>query len=146
MPRFTSWSSQEFSVVREGQPATIHVLLSAVSYSDSLESALVQGASRDILGTTDPVYVAGDMTIEMYESWFRTFAKDVTNNGETKLGDHDFVLITKRQSRTETTPRVDEVHFQILGAEDSSEAGSPEALVTTVTCLPTKIKRDGVEL
>lgn len=150
MPRFWSWQSCEFSVAREGQPAKIHTHIRSISYSDSVESELVKGAGRGVLGTTDPTYTPGDMSFDLLARWFRVFAADATNDGEIELGELDFTLILKRQSRSELNagdPAItDKVDFQIVGADDSGESGSPAPQVTTVSCLPTRIERNGVVL
>lgn len=146
MARYESWASIEFSILKVGAQAKIHTHVTAVSYTDALETELVTGAGRDVIGTTDPVYRPGDMSIEFLFKWWRTFIADITNNGETKIGDHDFRMILKHLVRGATgTPIVDEVDFQIMGSEDSREMG-PAALKTTVPCLPVSIKRNGVML
>lgn len=146
MPRFWSWQSCEWSVIREGQPAVIHTLIRSVGYSDGSETALVHAAGRDPVGTTDPVYMPGEMSIEMLAKWYRQFAADATNNGELRLSDLDFRMVVKRKSRTEAEAIVDEIDFQITNAEDSGAQGSPDPLVTAVTGQITKIKRNGVVL
>jgi hypothetical protein len=146
MPRFTSWQSCEWSLISPGGAAVIQTHIRAVSYSDALESELVKGAGRDVIGTTDPSYTPGEMSIEMYEKWFREFAREVTNDGEIPLGELDFRLVVKRQARGETDARVDAVDFQITGVDDEATAGEAAPLVTTVACLITRIERNGVRL
>lgn len=146
MARYESWASLEISVLKVGQATKIHTLVQAVSYSDSLETELVRGTGRDILGTTDPVYLPGDMSIEFLFRWWRTFIADLTNNGETKIGDHDMRMVLKHLVRgSADTPMVDEVDYIFTGAEDTREQG-PEKLITVVQCQPTLIKRNGVQL
>lgn len=149
MARFESWQSVEFSTIKEGSPATIHTYIRAVSYSDALESELVRGAGRDILGSTDPIYMPGDMSLELYFRWARVFFADITNNGESRIGDHDLRMVLTHITRAGLAageePLVDTIDFQIVGAEDTKEQG-PEALVTVIPCLPKLIKRNGVQL
>lgn len=146
MARYASWASNEFSLIKEGSAAKILTLIRAYSYSDAVESALVYGAGRDPVGTTDPIYKPGDMSLEFLNKWWRTFIREVTNDGEVPLGELDFRLTVKRKSRTDTDSIVDEIDFQFLGGEDSGQQGSSDPLVTVVPCLPTKIKRNGVQL
>lgn len=146
MPRFWSWQSCEFSVAKVGDPADVLTQINSVSYSDALESELVRGAGRDVLGTTDPVYVPGDANIEFLAKFYREWTKRVTNNGEIPLGELDFILIVKRKSRTDPEALIDEVKFQIVGAEDSGTSGESAKLMTVVPCLPTDVKRNGVHL
>jgi len=146
MARYESWASIEFSILKIGEEAKIHTHVRAVSYSDALERELVRGAGRGILGITDAVYVPGDMSIEFLFRWWRTWIADTTTQGELKLGDIDFRMVLKHLvQRSTETPIVDEVDFVINGAEDARTAGS-EALITTVPCMITKVKRNGVEL
>jgi hypothetical protein len=144
--RFWSWQSCEFSVAVVGNAADILTQINSVSYSDALESELVRGAGRDVLGTTDPVYVPGDASIEFLAKFYREWTKRITNNGEVPLGELDFVLVVKRKSRTDPEALIDEVNFQIVGADDSGTAGESARLMTTVPCMPTKVKRNGVIL
>lgn len=146
MARYWSWNSTEFSVAVVGQEAKIFTEINSVSYSDAVESELVRGAGRDVLGTTDPVYVPGDLSIEFLAKFYRTWTKEVTSNGEIPLGELDFVLVVKRKSRTDVEAIIDEVLFQILGPEDSGTAGEAARLLTPVSCLPTQITRNGVRL
>jgi hypothetical protein len=99
-----------------------------------------------VLGTTDPVYVPGDASIEFLAKFYREWTKRITNNGEVPLGELDFVLVVKRKSRTDPEALIDEVNFQIVGADDSGTAGESARLMTTVPCMPTKVKRNGVIL
>lgn len=146
MARYESWASIEFSILRVGEEAKIHTHIRACTYSDALEKELVRGAGRDILGTTDPVYTPGDMSLEFLFRWWRTFMSDVTGNGQEKLGDIDFRMVLKHKVRASTdTPLVDEIDFTITGLDDA-RAPDPSPLVTVVPCMPTKIKRNGVEL
>jgi hypothetical protein len=146
MARYESWASVEFSIIKIGEEAKIVTLIRACSYSDTLEKELVRGAGRDVLGTTDPVYVPGDMSLEFLFKFWRAFIADVTGNGATKLGDHDFRMVLKHLVRGSTdAPMVDELDFSITGNDDSKEQG-PAALVTIVPCMLTKVKRNGVEL
>jgi hypothetical protein len=144
--RFWSWQSCEFSVAVVGNAADILTQINSVSYSDALESELVRGAGRDVLGTTDPVYVPGDASIEFLAKFYREWTKRITNNGEVPLGELDFVLVVNRKSRTDPEALIDEVNFQIVGADDSGTAGESARLMTTVPCMPTKVKRNGVIL
>jgi hypothetical protein len=144
MPRFWSWNSCEFSIAPVGEPAKILTEINSVSYSDAVESELVRGAGRDPLGTTDPVYVPGDASIEFLSKFFRTWAYEITNQGEIRLGELDFILIVKRRSRTDAEAIVDEIKLQMLGAEDSQTAGEAGRLLTPISCLPLEIKRNGV--
>jgi hypothetical protein len=144
--RIWSWASNEFSTIRDGAATVIHSHIRSYSVSDAVESELVRGAGRDIIGTTDPIYVPGDFSFDMLAKWWRTFIADVTDNGSVYLGDLDFKMVVKRKLRSETTAMVDAIEFQILGGEDSAEQGTSAPLITTVTCLPTKVKRNGVQL
>lgn len=144
--KFWSWQSCEFSVIREGKPAQIQTQIRSVGYSDGAETVLVHGAARAPLGTTDPVYMPGELSIEFLAKWFRVFARDATENGAVFLGDQQFKMVIKRQSRTETEAIVDEIDFNITNAEDSGTGGSADPLVTTVTGQITRIVRNGVEL
>jgi hypothetical protein len=120
--------------------------INSVSYSDSLESELVRGAGRGVLGTTDPVYVPGDASIEFLAKFFRTWALNVTEQGTIPLGELDFILIVKHKSRTDPDVIVDEIKLQLIGAEDTKTAGEASRLLTTIPCLPTDIVRNGAHL
>ena len=145
MARFWSWASLEFSVIQEGKGTKLFAKMNSVSYDDAVESELVRGAGRHVLGTTDPVYLPGSMSFDLFAKWYRTFTLDATDDGELNLGDLDFRMVLKHKLRTETDAMVDVIDFQILGASDAPAQG-PAALMTTVTCLPTKVKRNGVQL
>jgi hypothetical protein len=144
--RFLSWASIEFSIIKAGDAAVIHTHIKAVDYSDALESALVRGAGRGILGSTDPIYVPGQLTIEWLAKWYRVFTKDATNSGEIPLGELDFRMVLKHKSRTDTEALVDELDYQILEAKDTRANGSADELTTACTCLLTQVKRNGVIL
>ena len=145
--RFESWQSIEFKIIREGVGPLILTHIQAVSYSDALEREIVHGAGRDPLGTTDPVYVPGDMSLEFLFKWWRTFIADVTNNGETRLGDHDLQMTLTHLLRGSTDePLVDVIDFTIDGGEDSREKRTVNPLVTIVPCLLTRVLRNGVQL
>jgi hypothetical protein len=143
--RYWSWASLEFSVIQEGKANALFTEFNSVSYSDAVESELVRGAGRGVLGTTDPVYLPGDLSFDLFAKWYRTFTNDATNAGEFFLGDLDFRMVLKHKLRSETEAIVDEVDFQILSSTDARAQGSA-LLVTNVTCLPTLIKRNGVQL
>jgi hypothetical protein len=146
MARIESWASIEFSLLKVGGPAKINTHLRAVTYSDALERELVHGAGRDPIGGTDPVYVPGDMSIEFYFRWWRVLAAELTNNGETRLGDHDIRMILKHQVRgVAGEPLVDTLDFSFVGGDDAPSQG-PAALVTTVPCFLTSVERNGVKL
>ena len=145
MARYWSWASLEFSVVQEGQGTKLFTEINSVAYSDGVESELVRGAGRDVLGTTDPVYNPADFSFDLFNKWYRTFAKDATNDGEFYLGDLDFQMVIKHKLRSEAEAVVDEVDFQILTATNTNAQGAP-ALITNVTCLPTRITRDGIQI
>lgn len=141
-----SWASAEWSVIREGKPAVIHSLIRSVAYGDGAETVLVHGAGRYPLGVTDSIYMPGEITIEMLAKWFRIFVADATENGAVALGDLQFKLVVKYQSRTDTDPTVDEIDFVITGADDSGTQGSADPLVTSVKGQITRILRNGVQL
>lgn len=146
MARIESWASIEFSILKVGGPSTINIHLRAVTYSDALERELVHGAGREPIGATDPVYVPGDMSIEFYFKWWRTLIAELTNNGETKIGDHDMRMILKHQVRgVNGEPIVDTLDFSFVGADDAPSQG-PAPLVTTVPCFLTSVMRNGVML
>ena len=145
MSRYWSWASLEFSVIQDEKGIKLFTEMNSVSYSDAVESEPVGGAGRDILGTTDPVYVPGDFSFDLYAKWYRIFTKDATNDGELNLGDLDFRMVLKHKLRSEADAIIDEVDFQILSPADTASRG-PAALITSVTCLPTSILRNGVHL
>lgn len=144
--RFWSWVSQEFSVIAGGEAAKIHTHIKAVTYGDALETVLVRGAGRGVLGTTDPVYVPGELSIEWLAKWYRVFTREVTNQGEIPLGELDFRLAIKRKSRTDPDTILDELDFQILDAQDAGTGGSADELITVAKCQLTLVKRNGVIL
>jgi hypothetical protein len=145
MARYWSWASLEFSVIQEGKGTKLFTEINSVAYSDSVESELVRGAGRDVLGTSDPVYMPNDMSFDLFAKWCRTFIADATDQGAVPLGDLDFRMVHKHKLRTEANAIIDEIDFQILTLADTRTQGAP-ALLTNVTCLPTLIKRNGVQL
>jgi len=147
MARYESWQSIEFQLIKPVGGIEILTKIQAVSYSDALERELVYGAGREPLGTTDPVYVPGDMSLEFLFRWHRAFIADVTGAGASKLGDLDFRLqLVHKVRASEDAPLVDVLEFTMDGGEDSREKRNPAALVTTVPCMLTKVTRNGVTL
>lgn len=145
--RYWSWASNEFSFITapDGAPV-LAPWIRSVGASDAAESAIVKGAGRNPLGTTDPSYTPGEGSVEVLMKGFRAWAKEVTGGGAVPLGDLDFTLNIKMKSRTEADPVVDVVQFQFTNWDDQRAQGSADPLVSTLSILITDIVRDGVHL
>lgn len=114
--------------------------IKAKSYSDSLETALVSGASQMAIGRTAGQYQAGEAEIEAYADDFAELME--------RLGDEfyekDFEITNAYEKVGETKLTVDTLMMcRFIKREASDESGSADALTRTLGVQPLYIKWNG---
>lgn len=134
-----SYSSIETSILKPDGKSEIFIDIDEISYSDSLDIAMVPGQAQTPVGWTAGQYVAEDTAFSLAKSSFIQGLVEAI--GEGWLG-ANIEIVVKYQDEGE--PLTTEVCVcRIAKAEDSHTSG-PDHLKTKVTCKTFYIVRNGI--
>lgn len=142
--RLWAWSSQEFSLVRDGAAEELVAPIRALDYSDSANPSVVMASGDLPYGVADGTYVPGSMSITLLSKYYREASRRITNNGAVRLSTVPLRLVVKYANGPNEDPSIDELDFFFTEPSDSSAQGTGDPRETVCACLPVMIRRSGV--
>lgn len=142
--RLWGWSSQEFSIIRDGAAEELITPIRALDYSDSANPTIAMASGAMPYGYVDGTYVPGSLSITFLARYYRDLSRRITGNGLVQLSTVDLQLVVKYANGPTEDPSIDEISFRMTEPSDSSTQGTGDARETVVACLPILIRRSGV--